>query len=170
MRVELLEGERVHSIVGAFFAVFNYYGYGLSESVYAGALACELTDRGHVVTRELAVPVTYKGRRVAWQRLDLVVDSRVVVENKAKETLPQSAKAQLVSYLRATPFTAGVLLHYGPTPRFYRYVDWPKRVTGSPAGPSRREAATGRVDMIPAEDRSEPPGGLTSTMRHESGR
>jgi hypothetical protein len=37
MRGELLEAERVQSIVGAFFTVYNYYGYGLSESVYAGA-------------------------------------------------------------------------------------------------------------------------------------
>ena len=45
MRVELLEGERVHSIVGAFFAVFNYYGYGLSESVYAAVLpVCGLAE------------------------------------------------------------------------------------------------------------------------------
>ena len=47
MRGELLEAERVHSIVGGFFAVYNYYGYGLSERVYSGALEHELRDRGH---------------------------------------------------------------------------------------------------------------------------
>lgn len=36
MRNELLEAERVQSIVGGFFDVCNYYGFGLSESVYAG--------------------------------------------------------------------------------------------------------------------------------------
>ena len=45
MRGELLEAERVHSIVGGFFAVYNYYGYGPSERVYAGALEHELQDR-----------------------------------------------------------------------------------------------------------------------------
>jgi len=75
---ELLEAERVYSIVGAFCAVYNYYGYGLSEAVYAGALECELVDRGHEVARELAVAVSYKGRHVAWQRLEMVVDGRVI--------------------------------------------------------------------------------------------
>ena len=42
MRGELLEAERVHSIVGAFFTVYNYYGYGLGEAIYAGALEYEL--------------------------------------------------------------------------------------------------------------------------------
>ena len=133
MRGELLEAERVHSIVGAFYGVYNYYGYGLSESVYAGALEHELRLRGHQVVRELAVAVSYKGLHVAWQRLDMVVDDRVIVENKATELLSPAAKPQLVNYLRATRYEVGVLLHFGPRPRFYRFIDSPKR----PFGPIR---------------------------------
>jgi len=105
MRGELLEAERVHSIVGAFFTVYNYYGFGLSEAIYAGALEYELIDRGHEVVRELLVAVSYKGRHGGWQRLDLVVDGAVIVENKATEKL----------------------LHFGPRPKFYRFIDFPKR-------------------------------------------
>ncbi len=131
MRGELLEAQRVYAIVGAFYAVYNYYGYGLSESVYAGALACELIDRGHQVVRELAVPVYYKDRRIGWQRLDMVVDQRVVVENKATEKLAPAAQPQLINYLRATRFEVGVLLHFGPKARFYRFIDYPKRIDRS---------------------------------------
>ena len=60
MKGELLEADRVHSIIGAFFKVYNYYGYGLSEAIYAGALEYELTDRGHEVVRELLVGVVTK--------------------------------------------------------------------------------------------------------------
>jgi GxxExxY protein len=84
MQGELLEADRVHSIVGGFFAVYNYYGYGLSERVYTGALARELCDRGHIVIRELVVDVRYKGRHVAGQRLDMVIDDRVVVEKQSR--------------------------------------------------------------------------------------
>src|SRR5205814_10355737 len=83
MRTDLLEAGRVHSIVGGFFAVYNYFGYGLSESVYSGALELELVGRGHQIAREVAVSICYKGIDVAWQRLDMVVDNRVIVENKA---------------------------------------------------------------------------------------
>ena len=38
MRGELLEAERVHSIVRLLFTMYNYDRYGLSERVYAGAL------------------------------------------------------------------------------------------------------------------------------------
>jgi hypothetical protein len=35
---DLIERELVYSIVGAFFDVYNYYGYGLLENVYVAAL------------------------------------------------------------------------------------------------------------------------------------
>ena len=131
MQGELLEAACVHSIVGAFFTVYKYYGYGLNETVYAAALECELRARGHEVVRELAVSVCYYGQHVAWQRLDMVVDDAVIVEAKATEKLSPSAKPQLISYLRAGPYEVGVLLHFGPTPKFFRLIDSPKRRHGS---------------------------------------
>lgn len=127
---ELLEAERVHSIVAAFFIVFNYFGGGgMCEAAYVGALEHELTLRGHKVDREVSVPVYYKGKLVAWQRLDMVVDNRVIVECKATERLAASAGPQLIGYLRATIFQVGVLLHFGPHPKFYRFVDTLKHAT-----------------------------------------
>lgn len=124
---ELLEAERVHSIVGAFFVVFNYFGGGgMCEGAYTGAQH-ELTLRGHKVDRELIVPVYYKGEIVARQRLDMVVDDRVIVECKPTEHVPPSAGPQLVGYLRATTFQVGVLLHFGPHAKFYRFVDTQER-------------------------------------------
>lgn len=128
MRGELLEAERVHSSVGAFFSVYNYYGYGLNEAIYSRALEYELTDRGHEVVRELMVEVKYKGRHVSWQRLDMVVDGKVIVENKARESLRRADALQLQTYLHATAFEVGVLLHFGPSPEFHRFIDFPKAI------------------------------------------
>jgi GxxExxY protein len=127
MRGELLEAELVHDIVGAFFTVYNYFGCGLSEGVYADALEIELQDRGHKVVRELRVPITYKRRHVRWQRIDFVVDDKVIVENKAGPVLLQRDHDQTITYIRVTTFEVGLLLHFGPSPKFYRYIDWPKR-------------------------------------------
>ena len=114
----------MHSIVAVFFTVFNYFGGGgMSEGAYAGALEYELTLRGHKVDREVMAAVYYKGKLVARQRLDMLVDDRVIVECKATERLPASAGPQLIGYLRATTFKVGVLLHFGPHPKFYRFVD-----------------------------------------------
>ena len=130
MPPELPENERVKSIVGAFFDVFNYFGYGLSETLYMAALEHELCLRGHVTVRELRVPIYYKDRRIGWQRLDLVVDDKVIVEGKAGEKLPPPSRLQVITYLHATKFEVGLLLHFGPRPSFQRFVDSPKRQLG----------------------------------------
>ena len=50
----------------------------------------------------------------------MVVDNRIIVENKATEKLSVADRSQIVSYLRATAFEVGVLLHFGPEPSFER--------------------------------------------------
>jgi len=136
MQTHLIERELAHDIVAAFHAVYNYYDFGLTESLYCGALEFELMDRGHTVAREVSVDVDYKGRHVGWQRIDLIVDSKIVVEVKASELLPRYAKRQLLSYLRVTDCLVGLLLHFGPEPKFHRIADLrpkPKRGRHPPA-------------------------------------
>ena len=67
-------------------------------------------------------------RDANYERLDLVVDERVIVECKATDRLPPSAAPQLIGYLRATTFEVGVLLHFGAHPKFYRFVDSLKNI------------------------------------------
>src|SRR5512143_2478822 len=119
----LLQSDLSGSIIGAFYVVYNYFGYGLAESVYAGALDYELTRRGHSVDRELSVQVRYEDSVVAWQRLDMVVDRKVIVEIKASERLPPYAQRQIFNYLPATRYGVGLLLHFGPRQEVHRFVD-----------------------------------------------
>ena len=124
---DILEAERVRSIVGGFFDAYNYFGPGLSEGIYSSGLEVELTDRGHHVARELSVPVYYKGRYVGRQRLDMVVDSAVIVEIKAGgDRVRPGTSAQVITYLKVSSFHVALLLHLA-TARFSRFIDYPKR-------------------------------------------
>ena len=118
----LVEEALTHSIIGAFFEVYHILGYGFLEHVYTLALERELLARGHVVTRELGVSISYKGEALTSQRLDFVVDGRVVVEIKSTHDLSKAAPRQLHNYLRATELEVGLLLHFGPEPKFHRLV------------------------------------------------
>jgi GxxExxY protein len=124
----LLEAELSGSIIAAFYTVYTYFGFGFTEAIYAGGLDCELVKRGHTVDRELAIQVRYEDRVVAWQRLDMVVDGKVIVEVKATERMPPYAERHLRNYLCATEYRVGLLLHFGPEPKVHRLVDFPKRV------------------------------------------
>lgn len=120
--VAMLEEAVTKSIIGAFYTVYNELRFGFLESVYAAALSEVLRERGHAVVREAAVSVWFRGKPIAAQRLDMLVDGRVIVEIKSVEVLHQSAHRQLLNYLRATSLEVGLLLHFGPEPRFYRAV------------------------------------------------
>ncbi len=69
--------------------------------------------------------MNYKGRTIQGQRLDLVVDKRVVVDLKSIQLLPAVALAQVLSYLRASHLTKGLILNFGTA----RLVDGIKRVS-----------------------------------------
>lgn len=118
----LLEQELTKSIIGAFYAVYNALGFGFLEHVYAAVLEKELSMRGYEVGREVLVPVYYRGELAAYQRLDLLVGGRVVVEVKASEHLPPIAERQLFNYLRCTKLEVGLLLHFGAEAKFKRLV------------------------------------------------
>jgi GxxExxY protein len=134
MRTELLEQKTTESIIAAFFEVYNVLGSGLLEKAYTGALEYELQLRGHSVQREVITDIHYKRRIVARYRTDMVVDERVVVENKSTDRLITEDHRQVINFLRATRFEVGLLLHFGPKPAFHRFVSSnsdPKKYGGS---------------------------------------
>ena len=108
------EKDLTEAIIGSFFLVYNKLGYGFLESVYAAALERVLTRAGHRVDREARVSVRLDDEIIAHQRIDMIVDDRVVVEIKAAEVLPKIAQPQLLNYLRATNLEVGLLLHFAP--------------------------------------------------------
>src|SRR5688572_10374977 len=106
-RQHLIHEELTRSVIGAFYEVYNTLGFGFLEHVYIMGLERELRARGHRVGREVCVIVRYKGEPLVSQRLDMVVDDRLVVETKATRKLHRSAPRQLYNYLRATNLEVG---------------------------------------------------------------
>jgi GxxExxY protein len=132
MRTEALVYEELtFSVIGAFFEVYNNLGLGFLEHLYVMALERELIARGHQVSREVNVTVAYKGEDLGWQRMDMIVDDKLVIEVKSTTELPRDSKRQLYNYLKATRLEVGLLLHFGPEPKFYR-LDYRQAPAASP--------------------------------------
>jgi GxxExxY protein len=130
-RGELIYERLTHSVIGGFFDVYNTLGFGFLEGAYTAALERELRDRGHEVGREVFVPVFYRGEIISRQRLDMVVDRKLVVEIKSTYELHGAAPRQVYNYLRGTGLRLGLLLHFGPIPKFYR-IFCQRPLTASP--------------------------------------
>lgn len=100
------------AIVDSAIAVHRTLGPGLLESTYQACLAFELQKRGLKVALEVPLPVVYEGHKLeVGYRIDLLVEDQVVVEVKAVDSLAPIHRAQLLSYLRLSGRSLGLLLN-----------------------------------------------------------
>lgn len=93
--------------------VHSLLGPGLLESAYEACLAHELRARGFRVETQVGLPVVYEGTKLeVGYRIDLLVESSVVVEVKCVETVQPVHEAQLLSYLRLSGKSVGLLINF----------------------------------------------------------
>lgn len=99
-------------IIGAAIEVHKQLGPGFIESIYENALTVELRTRGISFLRQLTVPVLYRDLEVGLHKLDLLVESLIVVELKAVKELNDTHFAILRSYLRAAGLEHGLIFNF----------------------------------------------------------
>lgn len=111
--VALEWSELTEKIIGAAIAVHKELGPGFLESVYERALLIEIPRLGLSVQSQIEVPITYRGVEVGLHRLDLLVESKIVVELKAIQDFEDIHFSIVRSYLKALNLRHGLLLNFG---------------------------------------------------------
>lgn len=102
------------AIVDASLKLHQALGPGLLESVYEAVLARDLERRGLRVERQKVLRFEYDGMIFdEGLRLDLLVEECVIVELKSVENLSPVHKKQLLTYLRLTGHSVGLLINFG---------------------------------------------------------
>jgi GxxExxY protein len=100
--MELIETELSERIIGGGIRVHRALGPGFLEKIYEAALAIELAKGALTFERQKILILTYDGKPIGEHRLDLLVESRVVVELKACKAIEDIHHATARSYLKAT--------------------------------------------------------------------
>ena len=100
-------------IVDAAIKVHRALGPGLLESAYQACLAHELCRRQHQVECEVAVPLRFEGVLIeAGYRIDMRIDQLVLVENKTVEKILPIHLAQLLTYLKLSGLSLGLIINW----------------------------------------------------------
>jgi len=100
-------------VIAAAIEVHRHLGPGLLESAYQECICYELSQIGLSFTREVALPLNYKGLKLDCSyRIDLLVEDSVLVELKSVEQLIPIHSAQLLTYLRASHKQIGLLINF----------------------------------------------------------
>ena len=109
MEINAITGEIVRSAM----TVHTALGPGLLESIYRKCLCHELVKRGLHVVLEKPVHILYDGIDMGiGLRLDLFVESLVIVEVKSVRKLLEVDQSQLLTYLQLSEIKTGLLINF----------------------------------------------------------
>ena len=118
-------------VLDAAMKVHTALGPGLLESTYEACLAEELKKAGLSVQTQVPLPVVYDGLKLEiGYRIDLLVEDLVVVEVKSVDALAPIHHAQVLTYLKLSGRTLGLLLNFNVVhlkdgiKRFVMGTDW----------------------------------------------
>ncbi len=102
-----------YKLRGIFFEVYNELGPGLSEIVYQRAIVKELVESEIPFKEEVRVIIKYKEEKIGLQKIDLLIDNKVIVEIKATEKMHPLFEMQTRAYLKATGYKLALLVNFG---------------------------------------------------------
>jgi GxxExxY protein len=107
------ENEITQAVIGAAIEVHRIIGPGLIERPYEDAVCCEFQLRGLKWERQKPVPIEYKGVKLGTPLiLDLLVEEKVIVDLKAKETVTGIDKRKVLTYLRLSKLRVGLIINF----------------------------------------------------------
>ena len=100
-------------VIGAAIEVHRHLGPGLLESSYHACLCRELELRGIDYHSQVALPLEYKGIRIAkGYVIDLLIEGSLIVEIKSVDKLLPIHAAQLMTYMRLLRVSSGLLMNF----------------------------------------------------------
>ena len=105
--------ELARIVVDECIRIHRELGPGLLESVYEAVLTAVIARSGIRVERQVPVDIRYDGLVLpAAFRIDLLVEGLLTVEIKSVEQLTNLHAKQLLTYLRLTDRSLGLLLNF----------------------------------------------------------
>lgn len=100
-------------VIGAAIEVHKVLGPGLLEYAYQRALFHELQLRQIKCSREVELPIVYKGVVLQTNyRIDILVEDEIILELKATEYDNALHRQQLLTYLRLSGKKLGLLINF----------------------------------------------------------
>jgi GxxExxY protein len=109
----MTENEITEKAIGCAIKVHTVLGPGLLESAYEACLYHELLQTGLTIIRQKPLPLVYKEIKLeCGYRADFLIENKVIIEVKAVESLNDIHLAQVITYLKLSDCSIGLLLNF----------------------------------------------------------
>jgi len=110
------ENEISNKIIGLAITIHQSLGPGLLESAYKECLYYRLKKEGYLVEKEKPMPLIYEEVKLeCGYRIDILVESKVVIEIKSVEALNEVHLAQTLTYMKLGSYKLGLLINFNVT-------------------------------------------------------
>ena len=107
------ENQLTEKSIGCAIEVHKALGPGLLESAYEECFCYELAQNNISFSRQVPLPVVYKGIKLdCGYRIDVLINDLVIVELKTVEKLLPIHEAQLLTYLKLYRRPLGLLMNF----------------------------------------------------------
>lgn len=107
------DNELTGKIIDCAIKVHKTLGPGLLESAYKKCLHFELIKNGLITEKEKPLPLIYEDVKLdCGYRIDLLVESRIIVDTKSVDALTDVHLAQILTYLRLNKTRMGLLMNF----------------------------------------------------------
>jgi GxxExxY protein len=95
------------------FRIHSALGPGLLESAYEECLSYELKSQGLLVRKQVPMPLIYKEIKMdVGYRVDILLEECIIVEVKSVDALCDIHLAQILTYLKLSHCTLGLLVNF----------------------------------------------------------
>ncbi|HVN95377.1 MAG TPA: GxxExxY protein [Syntrophorhabdaceae bacterium] len=96
----------------AVMEVSRELGCGFLETVYENALMIELRKQGLRARNHVPIKAYYKGFPVGEYYAHIIVEETIIIELKMVDEIQKAHETQLINILKATGYTAGLLVNF----------------------------------------------------------
>lgn len=125
MKSELVYPELSYEITGILFDVHNELGRYCNEKQYADLIEKKLKEQKISYEREKILPVSFEGENINRNRIDFIIENKIILELKCKRMIEKSDFYQMMRYLTACNKKLGLLVNLRA-----KYLQ-PKRILNS---------------------------------------
>lgn len=113
-----------YRVMSILFKVHNKLGSSRQEKHYQKALEIELQIQKIPFEKEKKVVLNYQDHKIGDYFVDFVIDSKILIELKAKDFYTSKDINQVISYLKTLGLKLGILVNFRPDKlRFRRIVN-----------------------------------------------
>lgn len=109
---KVIEAELCYKLNGFFFEVQNQLGRYFTEKQYAEALEELLKEKKIIYEREKGIPVIFGNRKLEGNKVDFLIENKVLVDVKAKKFITREDFLQMQRYLKAANLKLGLIVNF----------------------------------------------------------